>query len=69
MTRSPLGTPSCSTTSPQRRPEDGSGIESTSIRAGSSRRPQTTSASPSGESRTAALPSSIPVGSVVAALC
>ena len=37
------------------------------MRAGSSRRPHTTSASPSGDSRTAALPSSIPVGSPVAA--
>ena len=63
VTRSPCGTPSCSTTSPQRRPEDGSGMDSTSIRAGSSRRPQTTSASPSGDSRTAALPSSMPTGS------
>lgn len=35
------------------------------MRAGSSRRPQTTSASPSGESRTAALPSAIPRGSPV----
>ena len=34
-----------------------------SIRAGSIRRPHTTSASPSGESRTAALPSCMPVGS------
>ena len=39
------------------------GCDCTSIRAGSSRRPQTTSASPSGESRTAALPSSMPSGS------
>ena len=38
-------------------------MESTSIRAGSSRRPHTTSASPSGESRTAALPRSMPTGS------
>ena len=40
-------------------------MDSTSIRAGSSRRPHTTSASPSGDSRTAALPSSMPTGSPV----
>ena len=67
VVRSPCGTPSCRITSPQRRPEEGSGIDCTSMRAGSSRRPQTTSASPSGEMRTAALPSPIPDGSPEAA--
>ncbi|CAM5710826.1 hypothetical protein SALBM217S_00384 [Streptomyces griseoloalbus] len=38
-------------------------MDSTSMRAGSSRRPHTTSASPSGDSRTAAPPRSMPRGS------
>ncbi len=61
-TRDPLGSPSCSTRSPQPRPDSGVGTLRMTARAGSSRRHQTTSGLSIGETRMGTGPRFISIG-------